>query len=180
MSVPKRKQLSKATRLEVLNKYDNHCAYCGCELTYEQLNVDHKIPLYYAEFGYDINYLESMDNYMPSCRSCNKYKTTYTIETFRKMIEKQPDILNRDSSTYRLATKFGVVTPTPHKVKFYFEKVEENLKYSFDTIPIVYGKCPLQTQLKYLKHKRSDKNAIINSVYNKHRVCNRIYYNESV
>ena len=43
MSVPKRKQLSKATRLEVLNKYDNHCAYCGCELTYEQLNVDHKI-----------------------------------------------------------------------------------------------------------------------------------------
>ena len=39
MSVPKRKQLSKATRLEVLNKYDNHCAYCGCELTYEQLNV---------------------------------------------------------------------------------------------------------------------------------------------
>lgn len=25
MSVPKRKQLSKATRLEVLNKYDNHC-----------------------------------------------------------------------------------------------------------------------------------------------------------
>lgn len=49
MSVPKRKQLSKATRLEVLNKYDNHCAYCGCELTYEQLNVDHKIPLYYAE-----------------------------------------------------------------------------------------------------------------------------------
>ena len=69
-----------------------------------------------------------MDNYMPSCRSCNKYKTTYTIETFRKMIEKQPDILNRDSSTYRLATKFGVVTPTPHKVKFYFEKVEENLK----------------------------------------------------
>jgi hypothetical protein len=44
------------------------------------------------------------------------------------MIEKQPDILNRDSSTYRLATKFGVVTPTPHKVKFYFEKVEENLK----------------------------------------------------
>ena len=48
MSVPKRKQLSKATRLEVLNKYDNHCAYCGCELTYEQLNVDHKIPLYYA------------------------------------------------------------------------------------------------------------------------------------
>ena len=127
MSVPKRKQLSKATRLEVLNKYDNHCAYCGCELTYEQLNVDHKIPLYYAEFGYDINYLESMDNYMPSCRSCNKYKTTYTIETFRKMIEKQPDILNRDSSTYRLATKFGVVTPTPHKVKFYFEKVEENL-----------------------------------------------------
>ena len=49
-------------------------------------------------------------------------------ETFRKMIEKQPDILNRDSSTYRLATKFGVVTPTPHKVKFYFEKVEENLK----------------------------------------------------
>lgn len=105
MSVPKRKQLSKATRLEVLNKYDNHCAYCGCELTYEQLNVDHKIPLYYAEFGYDINYLESMDNYMPSCRSCNKYKTTYTIETFRKMIEKQPDILNRDSSTYR--TKSG-------------------------------------------------------------------------
>lgn len=61
MSVPKRKQLSKAIRLEVLNKYDNHCAYCGCELTYEQLNVDHKIPLYYAEFGYDINYLESMD-----------------------------------------------------------------------------------------------------------------------
>lgn len=39
------------------------------------------------------------------------------------MIERMPDVLMRDSVTYKNAVRFGLVTPTPHKVEFYFEKL---------------------------------------------------------
>ena len=41
------------------------------------------------------------------------------------MLEQTPEVLRRDSYTYRQAVKFGLVTPTPKKVKFYFERLEE-------------------------------------------------------
>lgn len=118
-NVIKRKQLSKQERLQVYEKCNGHCAYCGCELPLRDMQVDHIIPL--ALINDDKS--ETFLNYLPACRSCNHYKSAMSLETFRRMIERMPDVLMRDSVTYKNAVRFGLVTPTPHKVEFYFEKL---------------------------------------------------------
>lgn len=118
-NVIKRKQLSKQERLQVYEKCNGHCAYCGCELPLRDMQVDHIIPL--ALINDDRS--ETFLNYLPACRSCNHYKSAMSLETFRRMIERMPDVLMRDSVTYKNAVRFGLVTPTPHKVEFYFEKL---------------------------------------------------------
>lgn len=89
------------------------------------MQVDHVIPMEFYELyqanGFD---LDTMDNYLPACRSCNHYKSTLTIKKFRKAIENYPIVLERDSVTYRNAVRFGMVQPTPKKVQFYFEAVK--------------------------------------------------------
>ena len=50
----------------------------------------------------------------------------HRLEDFRKMIERQPEILMRDKPTYALAVRFGVVIPNPKKVVFFFERSENN------------------------------------------------------
>lgn len=112
---PKRRKLTKAERREVYDKCGGHCAYCGCEITMQQMQVDHVQPISVA--GED-----AMKNYLPACRSCNYYKGACSLETFRRYIEKFPDTLARDSVTYRNAVRFGLVEPKPQKVVFYFEK----------------------------------------------------------
>lgn len=81
-----RKNLTKQQRQKVYNKYNGHCAYCGCELEYKDMQVDHLIPLNDWNNSYTDEELWSMDNLMPSCRLCNHYKRSYTLEHF---LEKQ-------------------------------------------------------------------------------------------
>jgi DNA-directed RNA polymerase subunit RPC12/RpoP len=39
----RRKQLTRAQRKEIYNKYNGHCAYCGCKiLIKEKINYDQK------------------------------------------------------------------------------------------------------------------------------------------
>lgn len=120
---PPRRKLSKTKRREVYDKYNGHCAYCGQEIPLSAMQVDHLIPMefyhVYAAEGIDI---DTMGNYMPACRSCNNYKSSLTLEKFRKAVEHWPEVLMRDSVTYRNAVRFGQIKPTPHPVVFYFEK----------------------------------------------------------
>lgn len=69
----KRRKLIKEERQYLLNKYNQKCAYCGCDLNYESLTVDHIIPLHK-------NGTDDIENMNPACRSCNHYKSTYTTE----------------------------------------------------------------------------------------------------
>ena len=114
-----RRKLSKAERKVVYDKCNGHCAYCGCELAYKDMQVDHVVAF---NLIYDEN-TETMLNYLPACRSCNHYKNTSTLENFRKNVERFPEVLMRDSVTYKNAVRFGLVEPKPHKVVFYFEKL---------------------------------------------------------
>lgn len=112
-----RRKLTKAERLTVYNKTGGHCAYCGRELRFEDMQVDHVVPINgWSEQGSD-----TLDNMLPACRSCNHYKSRSTLDGFRKMVENMPAALIRDSVTYRNAVRFGLVMPTPHPVRFYFE-----------------------------------------------------------
>ena len=47
----KRKQLSKAVRRKVYEKYYGHCAYCGKEIKYEEMQIDHAIAFAQSIYG---------------------------------------------------------------------------------------------------------------------------------
>lgn len=113
----KRRKLSRSERIAVFDKTRGHCAYCGCELKFADMQIDHVVPINgWSEQGSD-----TLDNMLPACRSCNHYKSRSTLEGFRKNVENMPTVLMRDSVTYRNAVRFGLVTSTPHPVRFYFE-----------------------------------------------------------
>lgn len=80
-----RKPIPKKIREQVYQKYNGHCAYCGCKLEYKDMQVDHVIPVYGKDGSNDL------DNLMPTCRMCNFYKSTYSLEDFRKNLETLPE-----------------------------------------------------------------------------------------
>lgn len=124
----KRRRFTRAVREAVYNKCNGHCAYCGIQIPISKMQIDHLIPFEFAD-AYAIQgiYLDAFDNLMPACRSCNNYKSSLTLEKFRKSVERWPEVLLRDSVTYRNAVRFGLVEPKPHKVIFYFEQIEEDV-----------------------------------------------------
>ena len=100
---PKRKQLTKAKRQAVYDKCGGHCAYCGCELELKDMQVDHIVPMarcfdYHREHK-TAEEVDVMENYLPTCRSCNHYKSSLSIERFRMCVERFPSVLMRDSVT---------------------------------------------------------------------------------
>lgn len=111
-----RKAIPKATRLKVYEKYNGHCAYCGCDLALKDMQVDHIQSVYWYNGANDI------ENYNPACRMCNFYKSTMTIEDFRKQLGK---LLSRLEKVFifRLAKKYGLIKETQEPIKFYFEGV---------------------------------------------------------
>lgn len=113
----KRIALSKDIRRKVYEKIDGHCAYCGCELEYKDMQVDHVKSLYWY------NGTNDLDNLMPSCRSCNHYKSTQSVESMRENLSLIPQRLTRDNASFRLALKYGLIAINKKPVKFYFERM---------------------------------------------------------
>lgn len=111
----KRKPIPKPVRFKVYEKYNGHCAYCGCELELKDMQVDHIESVYWYNGANDI------ENYNPACRMCNFYKSTMPIEDFRKQLGKLTSGL-KDIFAYRLAKKYGLIQEVEKPVKFYFEK----------------------------------------------------------
>jgi hypothetical protein len=118
MSNGNRKQLGKKQRMQIYERCHGKCAYCGCDLKYEAMQIDHVVPL--IRGGDD-----TADNMLPACRSCNHRKGGSTLDGFRKQIGHFLRVLERDSVTYRNAVRFGLIIPNPHPIKFYFEKVDD-------------------------------------------------------
>lgn len=114
-----RKRLSKDERQKVYTKCNGRCAYCGCELEYKDMQVDHVIPL--KRGGKD-----DIKNMLPACRSCNHYKATLTAEEYREYVSKIPDRLQRDSIPYQVGVRFGIIE-TKSNVKFFFEREEQDV-----------------------------------------------------
>jgi 5-methylcytosine-specific restriction endonuclease McrA len=118
-------------REEVYNKCSGHCAYCGVNITMKQMQVDHVKPLYRNN---NVTTLEvwgvergtnNIENLLPSCARCNRWKSTYSLEMFREVIQKSIERLERDTPNFRLAKDYGLLNVTKNKVIFYFEKEKE-------------------------------------------------------
>lgn len=115
----KRKQITPATRQFIYDKFGGCCAYCGKELEWKDMQVDHVMPL--RKGGSD-----TRDNMFPACRRCNHYKGTLTLEQFRETLSLIPQKLMRDSYIFKVGCDFGFWDEKPKDVKFYFELIERN------------------------------------------------------
>lgn len=110
-----RKTISKAMREKVYNKYNGHCAYCGCDISIKEMQVDH-INAHY------LGGTDEIDNYMPACRPCNFYKSTFGIDVFRERL--QTTLLDNLKNTfnYKMLVKYGLIKEDVKPIVFYFEK----------------------------------------------------------
>ena len=104
-------------RQAVYNKYSGRCAYCGREIEYKGMQVDHMVPK--ASGGTD-----DIENLMPACRLCNHYKRANSLEWFRHSIETIPFKLARDMYTYRVGMAYGFYSNAEKEILFHFELQE--------------------------------------------------------
>lgn len=86
------KKIPKKTRLAVYEKCNHrcaYCAYCGCDLKYEDMQIDH-IKSVYANNDVSHTMTEeemySGKNLLPACRQCNFYKSCGNLEAFRESL----------------------------------------------------------------------------------------------
>lgn len=110
--------MKKEIRQQVYNKYNGKCAYCGCDVEYKNMQVDHINAKYLG--GKD-----NIENLQPACRNCNFYKATFDIETFKKRIADIPTQLEK-LFIFRVALKYGLIEIKHKKIKFEFEKENKN------------------------------------------------------
>lgn len=65
-----------------------------------------------------------IDNQMPSCPSCNINKHSDSLEGFRDLVGGFINSLNRDSTQYKIAKRYGLIEETKKPVVFYFETLQ--------------------------------------------------------
>ena len=116
---------NKKTRKEVYKKYNGHCAYCGKEIEIKDMQIDHMWSKSdgesYARIFGKVE-LESIENYMPTCRRCNNYKSRFSLEHWRSfMLDLNERALKQ--ITVKVGIDFGIIKVEKFDGKFYFEKV---------------------------------------------------------
>ena len=114
--------LTAEQRMEVYQKYDGCCAYCGNGIEFFQMEVDHMEAKSRFRDQRDADFIE---NFMPACKPCNIRKNTMSIERFRRELSRDIEQLKRDSPKFRLMLKYGKIQVSDHEIEFYFEKVKK-------------------------------------------------------
>jgi len=118
----------KIDRKAVYEKYNGHCAYCGEKIPFKSMQIDH----IFSKRAYKFTprekkagiRLDEMRNLNPSCRMCNFYKSSYSLESFRSNIK---TLHKRFSKIFivRLAVKYGIIKIHEFDGLFYFEKYKQ-------------------------------------------------------
>ena len=123
-------KLTKQEREDLKEKFGGNCSYCGHKLG-DKWDADHFVPLkrnWVVKNGKQVftdclnPENDTLENMMPSCKSCNNDKSSLSIESWRGMIKNKVVCLNRDSTTYQKAKRFGLVVEKDIDVVFYYEK----------------------------------------------------------
>lgn len=116
--------MKKSEREIIYNKYGGRCAYCGVKLE-PRWHADHILPIVRdLKDSSKCEYPERniLENYNPSCPSCNIIKSSSSIDQFRSVISKMLESLQNYSVQYKFASKFNLVKKTENDVVFYYEK----------------------------------------------------------
>ncbi len=116
---------NKNKREIVFNKYNGKCSYCGCDISFKNFHIDHIDPLRRSKSPYKERELRTglndASNFNPSCPQCNLSKSCMDLNIWRKELSLKIDRLHRDSSTFRMLKKYGMVKIIKKDVVFYFE-----------------------------------------------------------
>ena len=128
--MPRKTNWTDKERQAVYDKYNGHCAYCGKSIKLkscknsERMYIDHIVPVILEEYdGVPVN--NDLENLNPACFFCNFYKSTYSLEDFRKNIEETCVKRLEKIFNFKLLVRFGIIKVVRKPVKFYFEKEEE-------------------------------------------------------
>ena len=85
----------------VFDKYNGRCAYCGHEITIDNMTVDHKIP---KSKGGSL----ALANCLPSCRRCNELKADGTVEAMREKLLQLRKTISKNRE-FQMLRKYGLV-----------------------------------------------------------------------
>lgn len=66
---------------------------------------------------------DTVENSLPSCFSCNSYKSSFGLETFKKQIGLLVGRMNDSSTQYKIAKRYGLIQETGKEVTFYYETI---------------------------------------------------------
>ena len=114
--------IPKKMRENAHGRFEGHCAYCGKQIKYGEMEMDFLLPV---KYGGKIE----IENLLPSCRVCNRYRKNRKLEQFRSSLELIPKILTRDSGAYRIAKQYGMIKDVPKpSVQFWFEEETHRTK----------------------------------------------------
>ena len=137
----------KVNREAVYEKYkdeqgNNHCAYCGKVLkSIKDMQVDHIISKSQYRFipRQDKFPINDLSNLNPSCRRCNHYKRSESLESFRTFLLGKLHERLEKLYTVKVGIDYGIVVLREWDKEFYFEKInkvdemmqEKNLKVEY-------------------------------------------------
>lgn len=118
----RRKALARARRCAVYEKYGGRCAYCGAPITYQEMQVDHIVPV--ANGG-----TNELTNLNPSCPTCNAFKADKSIKSFRRRLKSLTRRMREEmpfAGRLNIAFRFGLLVEdkTKYPIRFYFEEVK--------------------------------------------------------
>ena len=75
-----RRSLTPQERRVIRQKTDGRCHVCGCSVSVESFQADH-VKSHTSGGG------SSVDNFLPSCRTCNNYRWHYSSEELKWILK---------------------------------------------------------------------------------------------
>nr|WP_254302967.1 HNH endonuclease [Rahnella sp. BCC 1045] len=104
-------------------KFDGCCAFCGDVLPAQ---------------GWHAECIDTEcvpGGLVPVCTECSTSKGEVSLDEFRALLSQQVDRAHRNSSNFRTALRFGLVSKTGVPVKFWFEKQATKRTFSSACTP---------------------------------------------
>lgn len=124
---------SKRQKETLRAKFDGRCAYCGNVMG--KMHADHKEPVGRIFTDQWSNPLPAAErrlhkpernivaNMMPACAPCNLHKGGYSLEQWRRYLERSAEIVRKQTSTFRAGERFGIITVSERPIVFFFEQL---------------------------------------------------------
>lgn len=106
--------MKNSLRIKVLNKYNKKCAYCGNEISLEDMKIDHFTPQ--SKGGTD-----DFENLLPACEICNHYKNSHNFNKFKYLLN---NIIKKIKKLYiiKVAMRYDLIEFKEFS-HFYFEDI---------------------------------------------------------